>query len=178
MTGSPCNGDDTVPIPTQGIYGGPIAIVGTGMRLPGGVRSTEAFWDMLISKQDGRCEVPGSRYNVHAFLDGVRTKHGYFLQEDPAYFDAPFFSIPPSQAEQMDPQQRLLLEVIWECLENAGETTWRGKTVGCYVGVFGEDWLEIACKDSQKVDRYRALGTGAYALANHISYQYDFRGPR
>ncbi|KAK2756138.1 Type I Iterative PKS [Arachnomyces sp. PD_36] len=154
-----------------------IAIVGTAMRLPGGIRSTDEFWDMLINKRDGRVEVPSTRYNVQAFLDSVRTKHGYFLQEDPALFDAAFFSILPAQAEQLDPQQRLLLEVIWECLENAGETDWQGARVGCYVGVFGEDWLEIESKDSQRVDRYRALGTGAFALANHVSYQNDFRGP-
>lgn len=178
MTGdSPSDGNTTVQSPVRG-NDCPIAIVGTAMRLPGGVRSTEDFWDMLINRRDGRCEVPGTRYNVHAFPDSVGTKHGYFLQEDPAYFDASFFSITPSKAEEMDPQQRLLLEATWECLENAGETGWQGKNVGCYVGVFGEDWLEIAVKDSQNVGLLHAMNTGPFALSNKVSYEYDFRGPR
>lgn len=156
----------------------PIAVVGMAMRLPGGVRSTLDFWDMLMNARDGRCKVPSSRYNVDAFLDPVGTEYGYFLQEDPAYFDAGFFSIPRPQAEQLDPQQRLLLEVVWECLENAGKVNWRGEKTGCYVGVFGEDWLEMASKDSQTTGRFRALSTGLFALANNVSYQYDFCGPR
>lgn len=161
----------------------PIAIVGMALRLPGGVRSPSDFWEMLVDKRDGRCEIPGSRYNIEGFSHptephSVKTKYGYFLKEDPALFDAGFFSIPALEAERMDPQQRLLLEVAWECLENAGERDWRGKLIGCYVGVFGEDWLELACKDTEAIDRYRAVGTGGFALSNRISYEFDLRGPR
>lgn len=48
---------------------------------------------------------------------------GFFLQEDPARFDAPFFSITAKEAAGMDPAQRLLLEVAYEAFEN-GESTW------------------------------------------------------
>jgi acyl transferase domain-containing protein len=78
----------------------------------------------------------------------------------------------------MDPQQRLLLEVAWECLESSGEGDWHGKPTGCYVGVFRGDWLEVACKDTEVIDRYRAVGTGAFALANRMSHEFDLRGPR
>ncbi|THC90921.1 hypothetical protein EYZ11_009621 [Aspergillus tanneri] len=160
----------------------PLAIVGMGMRLPGGVRTANAFWDMIIQKKDGLCEVPGTRYNIDGFYSAskphsVKTRHGYFLQEDPTFFDADFFSISSYEAERMDPQQRMLLEVVWECLESAGETDWWGKDIGCYVGVFGEDWLESALKDSQNIDRFHAVGTGPFALANRVSYEFDFRGP-
>ncbi|KAJ5672084.1 hypothetical protein N7507_001211 [Penicillium longicatenatum] len=78
----------------------------------------------------------------------------------------------------MDPQQRQLMEVVWECLESAGETNWWGKEIGCFVGVYGEDWLELASKDPQNTDRYHVLGTGQFALSNRISYEYDFQGPK
>jgi hypothetical protein len=45
----------------------PVAIIGCGMRLPGGVRDGEAFWDFLVNKKEGRCRVPASRYNIEAF---------------------------------------------------------------------------------------------------------------
>ncbi|PYH97832.1 putative polyketide synthase [Aspergillus ellipticus CBS 707.79] len=165
----------------QGVFI-PIAIVGMSMRLPGGVRTEDQFRDTLIKKGDGLCEVPKSRYTVESFYHPskggcVKTKNGYFLQDDPGYFDAPFFSVRDYEAACMDPQQRLLLELVWECLENAGETDWEGKEIGCYVGVFGEDWLSLAPRDPQTVNRFHAIGTGDYALANSISYKYDFRGP-
>jgi acyl transferase domain-containing protein len=161
----------------------PIAIVGMGLRLPGGVSCPDDFWKFLVEKKDGLCKVPESRYKVESFYSeskphSVRTNKGYFLRNDPTCFDADFFSITPPEAARMDPQQRQLLEVIWESLESAGETNWRGKEIGCFVGVYGEDWLELASKDSQGIDRYHVLGTGQFALSNRVSYEYDFQGPR
>ncbi|KAF3384455.1 Compactin diketide synthase mokB [Penicillium rolfsii] len=159
-----------------------LAIVGMAMRLPGGVRSDEALWDFLINKKSGHCGVPSSRYNVDAFYHPtksghVRTRHGYFLEEDPTFFDNAFFSITAIEAARLDPQQRLLLEVIWECMESCGQVGWRGSKIGCFVGVFGEDWLDINSKDTERIDRYHVLGTGYFALSNRISYEFDLTGP-
>lgn len=161
----------------------PIAIVGMACRLPGGVKSPDELYQFLLEKKNGVCEVPETRYTVGSFYSAtdpgtVKTRHGYFLQEDPMLFDAPFFSISNYEAGRLDPQQRQLLEVVWECLENAGETNWHGKNIGCYVGVYGEDWIDLASKDPQATDRYHVLGTGQFALSNRISYEYDFQGPR
>jgi acyl transferase domain-containing protein len=38
--------------------------------------------------------------------------------EDPALFDAPFFSVTKSEALTLDPQQRLLMENVYQALEN------------------------------------------------------------
>ena len=161
----------------------PVAVVGMAMRLPGDIRTTEAFWDHIIQKRNASGSVPSTRYCADKFYHpdrsrSTRTTQGYFLSDDPAYFDAAFFSITAHDAARMDPQQRLLLEVIWECLENAGQTSWEGTDTGCFVGTFGEDWLDISHKDPQYIDRYHALGTGAFALSNLVSYVNDFRGPR
>lgn len=104
----------------------PIAIVGMAMRLPGGVKTEGDFWDLLLNKNDGLCRVPENRYNVNGFYHDskshfVKTKHGYFLQDDPAHFDTKFFGLSSWEAGRLDPQQRLLLEVVWECMEGAGQ---------------------------------------------------------
>ena len=48
----------------------------------------------------------------------MSSKGGHFLEEDVGRFDAPFFSITPSEAKVMDPQQRMMLEVTYEAIEN------------------------------------------------------------
>ncbi|GLI78239.1 type I iterative PKS [Penicillium ochrochloron] len=172
-----CKEDEGFPAPQ------PIAIVGMSMRLPGGIKTSEQFWDMLVTKKDGHGPVPLSRYDVDKFYSpipkkgAVYTKTGHFLEDDLAAFDAAFFSLTKSEVAQMDPQQRMLCEVVWECFENAGQKGWRGQNIGCYVGVFGEDWLEISRKDPQDVGSYHVIGTGDYAISNRISYEYDLKGP-
>jgi acyl transferase domain-containing protein len=161
----------------------PIAIVGMAMRLPGGVDTTEKLWEMLITKKDGHCEVPASRYNVDAFYNAtrpgtVKTRHGYFLQDDIGHIDRSFFSMSKTEAAKLDPQQRLLLEVVWECMVSGGQKDWRGQNIGCFVGVFGEDWLEMSSKDPQYMDRYHVVSAGDFALSNRVSYEYDLQGPR
>ncbi|KAF7890820.1 uncharacterized protein EAF01_010629 [Botrytis porri] len=135
----------------------PIAIVGMAMRLPGGISNEEELWDTLIKKKDKRTLVPADRWNVDGFYSetpkrgSVKTKHGYFLDgEALRQFDASLFSITRAELEKVDPQHRLLLEVTRECLENAGEINWRGKNIGCYVGVFGEDWLAVHAQGFQR----------------------------
>lgn len=88
-----------------------------------------------------------------------------------------FFSTGKAEAAKLDLQQQLLLEVIWECMENGGQTGWQGKNIGCYVGAFGEDWLELRIKDTQDIDRFYTVGAGDYAISNRVSYEYDLGGP-
>ncbi|KAJ5097819.1 type I iterative polyketide synthase [Penicillium argentinense] len=160
----------------------PVAITGMAMKLPGGVRTAEGFWDFLIQGKDGHCQVPATRYNMSAHHsttrpDLVRTAGGYFLQDDPAKFDAEFFRLRPQLVAGLDPQQRLLLEVVWECIENAGETNLAGKNVGCFVGAFGNDWMELSVQDRQDYDRNHVACNHDFTLANQISRLFDFTGP-
>ncbi|PKY05762.1 putative polyketide synthase [Aspergillus campestris IBT 28561] len=172
----------------------PVAVVGMAMRLPGGVGSETEFWDLLINKRDGLGEVPETRYNIDAFYHetnrgAIHARHGHFLQQDIAHFDHAFFETAKAEAEKMDPQQRILLEVVWECFENAGQTGHAGigrprttvdgspRPIGCYVGVFGEDWLDLQSRDLEHADRYRVIGSADFALANRVSYVYNLGGP-
>ncbi|KAL5356851.1 hypothetical protein BJX96DRAFT_171992 [Aspergillus floccosus] len=163
----------------------PMAIVGMGVRLPGGVRSPDDFWQLMVEKRCASAPIPPGRYNVDAFhgVPGVDTqsvvaKNGYFLDEDYlCKVDSSFFNHNKYEQCAQDPQQRLLLEVVWECMESGGQVDWRGKDIGCFVGTFGEDWLDLTAKDTQKLDPLHVVGTGDYAVSNRVSYEYDLKGP-
>src|SRR5829696_3866138 len=64
----------------------PIAIVGAGCRLPGGVASPEAFWTLLREGRNAVAEVPRERWDVDAYYDPdpdapgkMYTRRGGFL---------------------------------------------------------------------------------------------------
>ncbi|KAL6825085.1 putative polyketide synthase [Trichoderma camerunense] len=160
-----------------------IAIVGIGLKLPGGITTTDEYWDLLINKKNTRRQVPKDRYGAHAFESKLGTPgtlkstYGHYLDRDLEKWDASFFSMSKAEVEKLDPQHRLLLEVIWECIENGGQKNWRGRNIGCYVGVFGEDWLDLYAKDPQHLGMHRILTGGDFALSNRASYEYDLRGP-
>ncbi|KPM42830.1 Lovastatin diketide synthase LovF [Neonectria ditissima] len=160
-----------------------VAICGLGVRLPGGIRNGDDFWDLLRSGRDARSAVPTSRYNLEGFddslggKDAVTVTHGYFLEEDLSRLDTSFFTLTRNELGKTDPQQRMLLEVTRECLEDAGEVSYRGQLIGCYVGTFGEDWLMMSAKEPQQSGGYIVTGHADLMMANRLSYEYDFRGP-
>ncbi|KAJ5900212.1 polyketide synthase [Penicillium subrubescens] len=163
----------------------PIAICGMSVRLPGGLHSPQQLWDFLVAKGDARGPVPKSRYNASAYYSeaskpgSVNTEYGYFLDEsiDLATVDTSFFTMGRSEVERMDPHQRQMLEVARECMEDAGETDWKGRQIGCYMGSFGEDWAEMFAKENQQYGLYRVSGSGDFMLPNRVSYEMDLTGP-
>ncbi|KAI5868187.1 fatty acid synthase S-acetyltransferase [Durotheca rogersii] len=181
--GNHTNGHNGTSAPVDGAI--PIAICGMALRLPGKLTTPQEFWEFLLAKRDALCRVPASRYNVSAHYSPagkpglVGTEYGCFLDEsvDLGALDTSFFTMPRTEVERADPQQRLLLEVARECFEDAGVTGWRGKTIGCYVGNFGEDWVEMFAKEPQQYGMHRIVGYGDFVLSNRISYEMDLRGP-
>lgn len=178
------NGVSADAIPCNGQI--PIAICGMACRLPGGLTTPEEFWNFLLAKKDGRCRVPESRYNINSYYSDIKqpgtvsTEYGYFLDQntDIAALDMSFFTMTRTEVERADPQQRLMLEVAREAFEDAGVTNWRGKTIGTYIGNFGEDWLEMLGKETQPWGIHRISGSGDFVVANRLSYEFDLQGPR
>lgn len=164
-----------------------IAICGIGLRLPGGIRHTDDFWDLLVSGKDARAPIPLSRFNAAGFDNSlgakdkptIPQKFGYFLEDDLTNFDSSSFSMGKEELSQCDPQQRLLLEVVHECFEDAGETSFRGSDTGCYVGTFGDEWAQLQTMESQHPGAiYAVTGSTDIFLANRVSYEFGLRGPR
>ncbi|RMZ67076.1 polyketide synthase [Pyrenophora seminiperda CCB06] len=164
----------------------PIAIVGMSAKLPQSATSPEAFWKLLEEGRSAMTEVPSDRFNIDAFyhpngdrLNTLNVRGGHFLQSDLAEFDAPFFSIPKTEAESLDPQQRGLLESTYHALENAGislQEAAASKT-GVFVGCFAKEYDTIFSRDTDMQPKYQASGTGSAMLSNRLSWFYDLRGP-
>ncbi|KAL9611659.1 MAG: hypothetical protein Q9204_009007 [Flavoplaca sp. TL-2023a] len=93
----------------------PIAVIGMAARLPEDEESGGDFWEMIKRGHTAASEIPKDRINMDAFYhpNADRSDTGNI-----AAFDAPFFTIKPTEAESMDPQQRMLLETSFHALEN------------------------------------------------------------
>lgn len=84
----------------------------------------------------------------------INVKGSYFNEENPFYFDAPFFAMTANEANGTDAQQRLMLEVAYETLENAGVPMHGviGSKTGVYVGCFTKDMESIGGRDPCKMN--------------------------
>ncbi|SDJ50625.1 phthiocerol/phenolphthiocerol synthesis type-I polyketide synthase D [Actinokineospora alba] len=155
--------------------GEPIAVVGLGCRLPGGVDSPAEFWDLLETGRDAVGTRPNGRWPGGA--DDVPAAGGYL--DDVAGFDATFFGISPREAAVMDPQQRIVLEVAWAALEHAGIApgSLRGSRTGVYMGVSAAEYGTMTMADHTAVDAWSGTGAAASIVANRLSYLLDLRGP-
>ena len=123
---------DTGPRPRAGE---PVAVIGIGCRLPGGISSPGELWRALLAGADTVGAVPAERRPWFApGADGPR--RGAFLT-DVDGFDAAFFGIGAAEAAVMDPRQRIVLETTWAALEHAGIApgTLRGSRTGVFAGV-------------------------------------------
>ena len=163
----------------------PLAIVGIGCRLPGGVNGPESFWQMMVEGRSGIVPVPADRWNRerwhHENVDipgKMITKWGGFIR-DFDRFDAQFFGISPREALRMDPQQRWLLEAAWESLEDAGipPISLRGSNTSVFVGIASNDYANVAQSDPRNVDVHTNSGSTLSIASNRISYLFDFKGP-
>lgn len=163
----------------------PIAVVGMGLRLPGGVSSPEAYERLLWSGRDAISEVPEDRWDRDAFdamladvPDPGGMRFGGFL-DDVKGFDNGFFNISPVEADSMDPQQRLALEVAWEALEHAAiaPSSLHRSATGVYLGIAGYDYGRAIMADPETVEPHYSTGTLLSVAAGRIAYFLGAQGP-
>ncbi|MEU8295635.1 beta-ketoacyl synthase N-terminal-like domain-containing protein, partial [Streptomyces pseudogriseolus] len=165
----------------------PIAIVAMGCRLPGGTRTPEDFWNLLVAETDAVGPLPEDRgWDLDRLLDDEgagggksSARQGAFL-DGAGTFDAAFFGISPREALAMDPQQRLLLETAWETFERAGidPTTMKGSRTGVFAGVmhggYGPGLYDRSPRD---LEGYLGNGAATSVASGRISYALGLQGP-
>jgi acyl transferase domain-containing protein/SAM-dependent methyltransferase len=163
----------------------PIAIIGMGMRFPGGVSDAAGLERLLWSGTDAVTDIPAERWSLEDLYSAdpdapgkMITRYGAFVAKVDR-FDCEFFNISPREAETMDPQQRLLMEVSWEALEDAGHAgaDLAGSRTAVYVGIANNDYGRSLYAHPDLIDPYFSTGSAYSVAAGRISYFLDLHGP-
>src|SRR6201991_78471 len=164
----------------------PIAILGMGCRLPGGVDSPDDLWQLLCAERETVSAFPTDRgWNLHALFGpdpdapgATYVRAGSFV-DNVGDFDAAFFGISPREATAMDPQQRLLLEVTWEALERAGinPISLHGSDAGVFMGLAAQEYGPRGYDEKEGLAGYLATGIPTCIASGRVAYTLGLQGP-
>lgn len=168
----------------QGTDREPIAIVGMGLRLPGGIVDLASLWHVLENGLDVVGPIPASRWNADRTYDPDPDARGKsYVREggfvsDIDLFDPAFFGISPREARHIDPQHRLLLEAAWEAFEDAGIVphALKQSRTGIFVGIGPSDY-EAMQQSNIDADAYKVLGTHSAFAAGRLAFTFGLQGP-
>ncbi len=163
----------------------PVAVIGMGCRLPGGIDSADLLWESLLRGDDLVTEVPPERWDADEYYDpevGVpgRTvsRWGGFI-DDIAGFDLEFFGIGEREAVAIDPQHRLLLETAWEAIEHGGldPASLAGSKTAVFMGLSTEDYLLLTSGAGALAGPHAVTGVYNSVASGRIAYALGLHGP-
>ena len=122
-----------------------VAIIGMGCIFPG-ARTLEAFWDLLTSGRDPKCEVPANRWDSKLLCDPGSgqpgcspAKLGGFITD--FEYDWRRHKIPPLQIARANPLQFMILDAADAAFRDAGydKKPYDNRHVGVVIGTMFKD---------------------------------------
>ncbi|KAK2166793.1 hypothetical protein LSH36_35g05026 [Paralvinella palmiformis] len=161
----------------------PIAVVGSGLRMPGANNITE-FEKVLVEERSCIKPIPNDRWHLedHHHEDprvlGHHTITKLAFCDKMNYFDPEFFGISPREAYAMDPQQTQSLEVAEEAVQDAGYTKETlPKETGVFIGMGLMDFPSCMVENRFLYSAHTVNGVAHTCSANRISQHYGLTGP-
>ncbi|WP_405696700.1 type I polyketide synthase [Streptomyces sp. NBC_01185] len=165
----------------------PVVIVSMACRLPEGVDTPEAFWELLVDGREASSPFPRrwDGWDLSTIEEAERAATGRRFERKGGFvrdvedFDAAFFGLSPREALSLDPQQRLVLEVVWEALERAGlpAASIEGSNTGVYLGAMSSDYDVAQRWDVGSSDGYKITGNGSSLISGRVAYTLGLSGP-
>jgi len=175
----------------------PVAVIGMGIRLPGGINTPGKYWNALVNGKDCISPTPTNRH-LHQFL---RPKcpynelgpHDHYIHRAGYYdvtpdtvpiseFDPTFFNISPLEAKATEPKFRWVYETVYEAFQDAcidvsdlnGSRTAVYVTVGTTTDYIG---LSRAFGATETMASQTIHGSAPSSCAGRIAFNYGFIGP-
>ncbi len=163
----------------------PVAIIGVGLRMPGGARDLDSLFRVLKEGVTAAKPIPPERFDLDALVDpdpdapGTSSTRYAALLDEVSAFDAGFFGVSPREATPMDPQHRLLLESAWEALENAGipPGSLKESRTGVFIGIGPNEYESYRGRASEAADAYDLTGSHRAFSAGRVAYHLGLQGP-
>ena len=165
----------------------PVAVIGMGCRLPGGIDSPERLWERCCgattwSRGSGR---PVGRRRVLRSRAGCARPVGVEVGRLPRRHRRVRRRVLRHQRARgrprIDPQHRLLLETAWEAIEHAGHRpsdAWPDSLTGVFVGLDARR-LRAAGRRRRRRSKapYGFTGTNFSMASGRIAYSSALHGP-
>ena len=162
----------------------PMAIVGYGHRMPGGLRTDDDFWRLLTEReivQEPVTDRYGRGYRPVGGFSGpgrfASPWEGLIRDDRERLFDRSLFGMSHNEMLATDPQLRMLLSCAWEAMERAGWDlrSLRNSSTGVFIG--GQLPAVANWRPMRGVNEFVVTGISLAMLANRISYHFNLKGP-
>ncbi|MCZ0974970.1 SDR family NAD(P)-dependent oxidoreductase [Streptomyces albulus] len=164
-----------------------VAVVGVGLRLPGGIHRLDQLGQALHEGRDLVGTMPSDRFDLSAHQARSpgkpgkfhSTAGGFLPEPEVTGFDTSYFGVTPKEASRIDPQQRLLLECAVEALDDAALdiNSLAGSETAVVTGVSSHDYADLQARRLRSSNPYTATGGFLSTTANRVSYELDLTGP-
>lgn len=158
----------------------PLAIVGTGCRLPGGVDNLDRLWQTLMRGEVHTKSYPEGPPGVLGKPRWSGAARGGFLT-DLDQSDNPL-GLDEEEWLYTDPQHRLLLDCTLDALHQAGleRHALRGKKVGVFIGISVSEYLYASINNGlsdEQLSAFMGSGTALSAAPARIAMLLESQGP-